>query len=904
MAEVAWSRVKDVLSGALDEPVSEREAFLDRACGDDGALRAEVEALIAEAEADECPIERHVASYAPMARLGPLEGTRLGQYELVRELGRGGMGTVFLARRVDGQFDHHVAIKVIRQAFLRDHLEEQFRRERQILATLTHPNIARLLDGGISDQDELFAVMEYVEGEPLLAYVNRVGLSVRDRLALFVRVCGAVAYAHSKLVVHRDLKPSNILVTADGDPRLVDFGLAKVVDDTLSEDGGLQTVAGFRAFTPAYAAPEQIGGEPVTTAADIYSLGVVLSELLTGAKPFDVEHKSVSEIVRILGSTTPAKPSELVGARPTGVPSTMGPATTGDLRGDLDNIVLTAVERDPQARYGSVSALADDVERFLHDRPVLARPQTAVYRLRKFVSRHRIAVAASAVMVVALAAALVLALWQAQVARQERDRATRRFDDVRRLANDLLFELGPRIERLRGATEAREVLLARALTYLDSLSREAAGDIGLRLELAAAYEKIGDLQGNPTNPNLVALDASIASYEKAQQLRRAALEQGAADRASRRQLAENHRVLGTVYAQANDFERSTQELNAALSAYERLAAEDPADADLNGAIARVLHDLGRNESNTKRYRNALPYFERAIAMAGRARAQEPRSLPLLTLVADTHSQNGLALSWEGRQREAEAEMSRAASLLEPAATEYPDDTRVSGGLWSVYWVTSTVYEEQDDRKSHVFASRALDVARAELARDPANERARQQVARSLSRLGQTSTNIGQQAEALGYLEEACANLRALASGDVRNGRLRSDLALALTRLADAKAKNGMPSGAVADATEAIAVYEGVVATTPDDKRSVRNLVLAHQLMGDIQGRLAEQAREPIRQRARALAGASYQQAVTLLERLEADGALAAVDKNFLAKLQARAATYRADPPARPAARIP
>ena len=882
MGSADWSRVRTTFHAAVELPPGERQAYLDEACGDDEALRREVASLLAEADDADCPIERQAEHMGRWLGGRPVaEGTRVGVYEIVRELGRGGMGTVFLARRADGQYQHDVALKMIRRTVDASGLESRFRRERQILASLAHANIARLLDGGVTADGEPFLVMEYVAGEPLLAYAARQRLDAPARVALFLQVCRAVAYAHGRLVVHRDIKPSNVLVTAEGEPKLVDFGLAKILDDTLAGDDG-QTQAAFRAFTPSYASPEQILGHDVSTATDVYALGVVLYELLAGAPPFDFSRSTMADILRVIETAEPARPSDAARRPAPSAASALAPCPPAELAGDLDNIVLTAIRRAPEGRYESVAALAADLERYLGGLPVLARPQTWRYRAGKFVRRHAVGVAASVLVGVALIATLVFALWQADVARAERDRAARRFDDVRRLSNALLFDIGPKVERLPGATDAREALLGRAVDYLDRLAAESADDLTLVTELAAAYEKVGDLQGNPTNPNLVELDGAIASYRKARALRERVRDAAGADRRpldAEVALAENRRVLGTILAQANDFEAAAGELAAALAAYEALAARQPADPLLMRAVARTRHDVGRNFTNTKRYAAALPHFAGAIAAAGRLHAARPGDLDTLALLADTHAQHGLALSWEGRQPEAEAEMDRAAALYEPAAREHPDNVALTAGLWSTYWLTSSVYEEQDDARSHDYAMKALDVARGVLARDPANTRARQQLAKALSRAGQTSTNTSRHAEAVRYLVESTAALRAITQREVRNGRLSSELALALTRLAEARLRLGETDRALADAVEAAGIYREVTEAAAGDKRSARNLVLTRELIGDIH-RSRQASRE---------ARASYGEAVALLEKLRDENALAAVDVAYLEKLRAKAA---------------
>jgi hypothetical protein len=406
-----------------------------------------------------------------------------------------------------------------------------------------------------------------VAGEPLVAFATRAGLGVRARLEIFRKICAAVSYAHAKLVVHRDLKPSNILVTAGAEPKLIDFGLAKLLDTTLGEEGVKQTVEGWRAFTPAYASPEQVHGQPLTTATDVYSLGVVLYELLTGRTPFDFGAGTMADMLRTLDTTDAERPSDVL-TRRAGLdvePASRPPYRGAALAGDLDNIVLTAVRREPARRYPSVEAMADDVGRHLEGRPVTAHPSTLRYRAGKFVRRHTAAVVATALAVCAVVGGLTVSLREAGIAREQRDRATRRFEDVRRLSNSLLFELSPRIERLPGATGARDLLVRRALEYLDGLATESADDPGLQRELASAYEKIGDLEGNPTNPNIIEFDAAIASYLKAREIRQRLSR--ADEPAARRALAENFRVLGNIYSQANDFDSAARDLAEARRRY-------------------------------------------------------------------------------------------------------------------------------------------------------------------------------------------------------------------------------------------------------------------------------------------------------------------------------------------------
>jgi non-specific serine/threonine protein kinase/serine/threonine-protein kinase len=884
-----WARVKAAFEAAIDQTPEVRDRLLDEACGADPALRREVESLLAFA-GDDGPLGSAAEAASAIHDLLDANcGRRLGAYRILREVGRGGMGAVYLAERVDGEFRHQVALKVVRRSAADRDLERRFRVERQVLASLEHPHIARLLDGGVADTGEPYFVMEYVDGEPLIAFATGRSLGVRSRLEIFRKVCGAVAYAHAKLVVHRDLKPSNILVPPDAEPKLIDFGLAKVLDTAGGDDGRHVTVV--RAFTPAYASPEQVLGQPITTATDVYSLGVVLYELLTGRKPFDFAASSVADMLRTFDTTDAERPSLVLtrrtpadGAGAEAVPPYRGSA----LEGDLDNIVMTALRREPERRYASVAALADDVGRYLDGRPVSAHPSTVAYRAAKFVRRHAAAVAATALAVVALAGGLTVALVEGRIAREQRDRATRRFEDVRRLSNSMLFELSPRIERLPGATGARDLLVRRAHEYLDSLAREAAGDRALQMELAAAYEKVGDLEGNPTNPNLIEYDAAIASYLKARGIRRpvADTDGAGADLA----LAENHRVLGNIYSQANEFESAAADLEEARRLYERAVARRPADPAARLALARTMHDLGRHQSNSSRYAAALAPLQQAIAIAERVRVEAPGDADVIRLLAETRAQHGLALSWEGRQREAEAEMQQAAALFEPLAAAHPGDVTIRNGLWSIYWLTSSVYEEQDDVRSHAFALRALETIRPIADQDADNVRARQQLAKSYSRLGQTAVNLGRAEASIGFLEQACRILDEIAASESRNGRLRSELALALTRLADAQAAQSRLEPALVSAERAAAIYAALLERFPTDRRSVRNLVLTHQAIGDIHDRLRRQAPASAAVH-RARAAASYRRALDLVLSLRASAHLAEADEKLVQALHVKVAAH-------------
>jgi eukaryotic-like serine/threonine-protein kinase len=372
-----WQKIEKAVAAAAEMPEAEFGRWLDNFCRQDAELKFEIESLLVFQKGSENFLEKPVGEYAaqilPDAEDDDFSGKVFGNYKILREIGRGGMGAVFLAERIDGQFSQQAALKIVRQTFVEKELLQHFKRERQILANLNHPNIAKLLDGGVSAHGEPFLVMEYIEGETLLKFAGNRALDTKSRLKIFLKICRAVAFAHRNLIVHRDIKPTNILVTESGEPKLLDFGLAKVLDDALSDENQTQTA--FRALTPAYASPEQMRGETVTTASDIYSLGKILAELT---------EKSNSE---------------------------------------LRNITAMALRDEPERRYKSVEAFAEDIERYLDGLPVSARPATFRYRAEKFIQRNKITVAAGTLVFLAIVSGLIIALWQAGVARRQRDAA-------------------------------------------------------------------------------------------------------------------------------------------------------------------------------------------------------------------------------------------------------------------------------------------------------------------------------------------------------------------------------------------------------------------------------------------------------------------------------------------------
>jgi serine/threonine protein kinase len=441
-----WRRIEDLFGRALELPPGERAAFLDGACEGDVSLRREVEALLAshqragdfiQSPAFEDGLKVITQPESPLA-----EGHRIGPYQVIRELGRGGMGAVYLAARADDEYKKQVAIKIVKRGMDSEEVLDRFRNERQILASLDHPNIARLFDGGATKDGLPFFVMEYVEGLPVDEYCDGQKLSTVERLKLYRKVCAAVHHAHGNLVVHRDIKPSNILVMTDGTPKLLDFGIAKLLDQDAAVSGQ-RTATVARIMTPQYASPEQVRGGAITTASDIYSLGVLLYKLLTGRLPYQFKTLLPAEIEKVICERETERPSTAItrtGGAADGAEERVAPATPESLaearrekpeglrrklKGDLDNIVLMAMRKEPQRRYSSVEQLSGDIRRHLEGLPVIAANDTFRYRTSKFVRRHRIGMAAAALVLLSLLAGIAATTWQARLARREKANAER-----------------------------------------------------------------------------------------------------------------------------------------------------------------------------------------------------------------------------------------------------------------------------------------------------------------------------------------------------------------------------------------------------------------------------------------------------------------------------------------------
>jgi non-specific serine/threonine protein kinase/serine/threonine-protein kinase len=508
MDAVDWTEVEAIFGSAHELPPAERIALLDARCAGRAGLRAEVESLLASHDRAGEFLNAHAASaLADAPATHDLSGRLMGPFRLIEPIGHGGMGVVYRAERVTSEFTQVAAVKVIDAPLQSAEMLRHFRTERQILAGLRHPSIVTLLDGGVGDAGYAFLAMEYIDGVAITDHVAKGRLLLEDRVRLVQRVCGAVQYAHQHGVVHRDLKPANILVTPDGVPKVLDFGVAKLLSPAPASPADTATSPWRLPLTPNYASPEQLRGLPVTTACDIYALGVLLYELLSGVRPYDTAGLPLDEVLRIVSNVDPRRPS-------TAAAEDL-PYRARVLRGDLDAIVLKAMSKDPARRYSSAQELSEDLGRSLTRQPVIAREPSLGYVIAKAAERHRAAFAAAGISLLALVVALSVSLWERHLAVVERNRATARFNDVRQIADAMIFKFDNAVQALPGSTPLRQQIVAEGLGYLEKLMSDPQRDDALNFEIARAYHRIGDVQGNPTVANLGDREAARVSYRKA-----------------------------------------------------------------------------------------------------------------------------------------------------------------------------------------------------------------------------------------------------------------------------------------------------------------------------------------------------------------------------------------------------
>jgi eukaryotic-like serine/threonine-protein kinase len=501
MTQERWRQVEDLFSKALELPAADRSDWLDLECGDDAELRGEIESLLSAHQPGDLNLGVAIGEAAAIWAAGSSD-RRIGPWRITGVLGEGGMGIVYAAVRDDAEYQRSVAIKLVKVG-ASDEMLMRFRHERQILASLSHPNIAQFLDGGTTADGQPYLVMERVGGRPLTQYCNDRQLSIRQRIELFRIICSAVQHAHQQLIVHRDLKPANIFVTEAGDVKLLDFGIARLLEG----DASRNAVTSAALLTPDYASPEHVRGETVNTLTDIYSLGAVLYELLSGEKAHRLTGTSPAEIATAVCSNPVQLPSVAAAS------SKRSGGTARQLEGDLDNIILKSMHKDRDRRYASADQLSEDLARYLSGLPVAARPDTLRYRTGKFVKRHRAAIAAAVLIVAVVVTAAGAAIYEGR-------RAERRFAQVRHLANTFLFDFHDKIANLQGSTEARELVVKTALEYLASLGAEGSADTGLQAEIGEAYLRVADVQGNPRMSNLGHAQAAIESYTRARDIAR------------------------------------------------------------------------------------------------------------------------------------------------------------------------------------------------------------------------------------------------------------------------------------------------------------------------------------------------------------------------------------------------
>jgi tetratricopeptide (TPR) repeat protein/tRNA A-37 threonylcarbamoyl transferase component Bud32 len=875
-----WDRAQAVFALALDRAPAERGLFVAQACGGDTELLEEVESLLAHdigvtRDMGEDRLEG-VFRFAAAALIdeGSLIGKRVGSYRIEAELGHGGMGTVYLAVRADDEFRKKVAIKVVKWGMDTKAMLERFRYERQILAGLDHPYIARLMDGGSTEDRQPFFVMEYAEGRAIDRYCREAGLTIPEICRLFLRVCEAVAYAHRNLVVHRDLKPSNIMVTADGAPKLLDFGVAKLLGTDAASEEAVTNIF-QRPLTPEYASPEQVRGLSVSTATDVYSLGAVLYELLTGSRLHSVTSNTAAEWERAVCETEIPRPS----------------LKRRGLSGDLDNILLMALRKEPERRYSSVEQLAGDVRRYLEGLPILARQDSFRYRAGKYIRRNRVSIGAATLVAASLLVGTMLALAEAREARAERkvaehermlaeersrqaeasrlvsdrehgiaeqqraiadreaglarneqDRAQRRLGQMVVLANKTLFDVHRAIERLPGATAARREIVKATISYLESLEKEAGDDPRLRIALAAGYLRIGQVQGAPNSPSLGDTAGAVVSLDRAAAWIKPLLAAGQPNEGVLSVWVDIQTARGEILsargnnAEAEKVERSVLPAAARLS---KISPLDGREANLHGELLVALQYEHPAE--------AIDEARLAVEGFSKLLAQDPDDADTVLALSAAQSTWGSVLraSNPGAALEHYRESAR---LREALIAKHPDHSRAQRALMLVYGQIASVMGDSfmltratDVAGARAYYEKAAVIARQLAQADPVNRVAQYDLASVELRLGALAPEPGHEAESLAGLIKARGMFEALVKEDPLPVRYRGPLALAHEYIGNRLRDSGKTDEALAEYRESLAIAEKALKDNPRDMSSSNGAQAVEQEIANVLAALGDRA---------------------------------------------------------------
>jgi eukaryotic-like serine/threonine-protein kinase len=836
MTPERWQRVKDLLGPALELDPAKRAGYLDQACGADPTLRPDLERLLAAEEKAgpeflSDPVILPELTLDLPQQADAWVGRRLGPYQIVEEIGTGGMGEVYRAVRADDEYHKEVAIKLVRSGQDSSFVLSRFKTERQILANLDHPNIARLLDGGTTQEGVPYFVMELIEGERINEYCDAHKLTTNERLGLFLQVCSAVQYAHQHLVIHRDIKPGNILVNAEGVPKLLDFGIAKILESNEATDQPQQTISMIRLLTPEYASPEQVKGEPITTASDVYSLGVVLYELLTGRTPYNVPTHTPHEISRAVCEIEPDKPSTAVRRKqlPTGDgerkgtdDSVLNAVREGSseklgkrLRGDLDNIVLMALRKEPQRRYASVEQFAQDIRRHLEHLPVFARKDTAGYRASKFIARHKAGVAAAALVAVALLAAMGVTLREASI-------ADRRFNDVRQLANSLIFDIHDSIQDLPGSTPARKLIVDRALQYLDSLSQESRGDLSLQRELATAYQRVGLVQGHYLQNSLGDTQGSLISYQKALKIREQILSRSR-DWNDRLALAESQRLVANQQWATGQYSEAVKNIVSAVATSEALNGTNPKNAkvlqelEFDYKAAGLIYGsdyagrVGDPDKGRESNRKALATDEALLAI-------NPNDPDIQHAYANDLNRFGGTLDDDPK---AALEYYYKQLEIEQKLYQRSQETRYARGIANAYSHIGQTYDGMGDTgRSLENNAKGLEVSKELVRVDPKNTYFQQALAIAYANTADDLGKGGQVAQSQEYIENGLKIMKALVASAPENRQQRGYFAKMVQMKGLVFLKLDKPEAAMKEFAASLSLYESLYKTDPNGAKGV------------------------------------------------------------------------------------